>query len=329
MNFLKRSLLLLLPLKLLLSCATGQYDLKNWMQEDGKIKVLATTGMIADLAKAVGGDEADVIVLIKGDLDPHSYQLVKGDDEKLVRADILFANGLGLEHGPSLQRHLESNPKARFLGSLLVKEYPELILKVKGQTDPHIWMDLSLFAKTLPVIVQAYSEKRPDKAADFASRGKEMEIALLKAHEDAKKAIHSVPENKRYLITSHDAFNYFARAYLSEPGEVESGAWQKRFAAPEGLSPDSQLSQKDITDILVHVKKYNIEVIFPESNVSADSLKKIRDAAREMGMKISLGNPYLYGDAMGPPGSDGETLPKMVVHNAKTIAEDLTGGVNE
>lgn len=320
-------LLSLLSAVFLFSCASGQYDLKNWMKEDGHIKVLATTGMIADLVKAIGDEDVDVIVLIKGDLDPHSYQLVKGDDEKLVRADIIFANGLGLEHGPSLQRHLEQNPNAKFLGSLLLKNHPDLVLKVKGQTDPHIWMDLSLFAKTLPVIVEGLSEKRPEMAAVFAERANKLTADLMAAHEKAKVEMHTVPEDKRYLITSHDAFNYFARAYLSEPGEIENGTWNKRFAAPEGLSPDSQLSQKDIVDILAHMKKYKIQVIFPESNVSADSLKKIKNAANEKGMKVSLGNPFLYGDAMGPPGSDGDSLTKMVVHNAKTIAEDLKEGV--
>lgn len=319
----------ILSLLFLISCASGQYDLKNWMAEDGKIKAMATTGMIADLVERVGGDEVDVIVLIKGDLDPHSYQLVKGDDEKLSRSDVIFANGLGLEHGPSLQSYLSESMKAHFLGSLILKEYPELILKVDGQTDPHIWMDLSLYAKTLPVITEALSGLRPEKKSYFEAREKEAYKALMEGHEQAKKIMNEVPERERFLVTSHDAFNYFARAYMAEPGEVENGAWQKRFKAPEGLAPDSQLSQKDISDILTHVKKYNIHVIFPESNVSPDSLRKIREAASEEGLEITLGNPYLYGDAMGPSGSGGDTYVKMVLHNAETIAEDLTGEIND
>lgn len=308
---------------ILFSCASGNYELRDWMKDNGKIKVVATTGMIADLVKQVGGDQVDVMVLIKGDLDPHSYQLVKGDDEKLVRADVIFANGLGLEHGPSLQKHLETNKKVYFLGSLLLKNYSDQLLRVQGQIDPHVWMDMSFFAKTIPVIVEGLSQARPEESKLFHENGEALTALLLKEHEEVKNELKKVPENKRYLVTSHDAFNYFARAYMTEPGEQESGEWTKRFQAPEGLSPESQLSSKDIEDILKHIQKYHITVIFPESNVSSDSLKKIKSAADEMGIKISMGNPFLYGDAMGPAGSDGDSYIKMLKHNAKTIAEDL------
>lgn len=313
-------------LLLLFGCASGQFELKEWMKEDGRVKIVATTAMVTDLVKAVGGDEVDVIVLIKGDLDPHSYQLVKGDDEKLVRADLIIANGMGLEHGPTLQAYLKGSPKAYLLGSEILANYPDLALSVDGAQDPHIWMDLSLYAKTVPVIVKALSKARPEKAGQFQDRGEILKKELLAAHEKAKTILHEVPKEKRYLITSHDAFNYFTRAYLAEPEEVVSGEWQKRFEAPEGLAPDSQLSQKDILDILNYVEKYHITVIFPESNVSSDSLRKIQQAARDKGISITLGNPYLYGDAMGPPGSDGDTYIKMILHNAHTLAEDLKNG---
>ena len=305
-----------------MSCSSGNYELRDWSRDKDKIKVLATTAMIGDLAKEVGGEEVHVLILIKGDLDPHSYQLVKGDDEKLSFADIIFANGLQLEHGPSLQHYLENHDKVHFLGNKLLNFNPSPLLNYKGQVDPHIWMDLSLFAQTLPVIVEGLSKVRPEKKVYFAERGKKLEETLLKAHEKVRHILAQVPSEKRYLVTSHDAFNYFARAYLADEGESD---WQNRFAAPEGLAPESLLSTKNISDILDHVKKYRIRVIFPESNVSTDSLRKIQNAAKEEGLEITLGNPYLYGDAMGPPGSDGDTYLKMIEHNAKTIAEDING----
>lgn len=317
------NLYLLLVVLVFSSCGSGQHELKNWMVPNGRVKVLATTAMIADLVKEIGGDKVDVIVLIKGDLDPHSYQLVKGDDEKLGRSDIIFANGLGLEHGPSLQSYLEKHSKVKFLGSLLQKNYPSEILRFNGQTDPHIWMDMSLFAKTLPVIVEGLSEARPQYKEEFKERGDKLTQELLAIDLQIIEEMKKVPPSRRFLVTSHDAFNYFARAYLAEPEEKASGEWMKRFRAPEGLAPDSQLSTKDIADILEHVEKYHIRVIFPESNVSSDSLKKIKNAASERGFQISLGNPFLYGDAMGPAGSDGDTYKKMLLHNAKTIREDL------
>lgn len=308
---------------ILFSCGAGNHELRNWILDKERLHILTTTAMIGDLVKEVGGDEVNVLVLIKGDLDPHSYQLVKGDDEKLLQADIVFANGLALEHGPSLQHHLHNNPKTRFLGDIFLKAQPSPLLYFKGQIDPHIWMDISLFAKTLPVIVETLSEKRPEKRDFFERRGKELHEKLMAAHKQVKAILKEVPKEKRYLVTSHDAFNYFARAYLAEEDELANGSWHVRFQAPEGLAPESQLSSKNIADILEHVQKYHITLIFPESNVSSDSLKKIQNAALEKGHIIKLGNPFLYGDAMGPPGSDGDTYIKMIEHNARTIAEDL------
>lgn len=302
-------------------CRTS--PLRQWMQADGKIKVLSTTAMIDDLVREVGGDEVDTIILIKGDLDPHSYQLVKGDDEKLARADILFANGLNLEHGPSLQRSLRDNPKAVMLGDLLMKSRPDKILKLKGDTDPHIWMDISIWSLNVPLISEALSRLRPEKSAYFQERGQKLIEELTQAHTEVLQIVHEVPAEKRYLVTSHDAFSYFARAYLAEPDEILNDQWRDRFQAPEGLAPESQISQQDIKEIIDHLKTYNIQVVFPESNVSRDCLQKIVQAGNEKGLQVRLGNPYLYGDSMGPCGSDGDTYLKMIKHNAKTIREDL------
>lgn len=317
------NLLFYLMCLLLCSCGPSNHELREWIQDKEHIKVLATTAMIADLVKEVGGDEVHVLVLIKGDLDPHSYQLVKGDDEKLLQADVVFANGLSLEHGASLAQHLNRNPKVFFLGDVLLKTRPNPLLSYKGQIDPHIWMDISLFAKTVPLIVEALTSQRPAKAAYFQERGKILADKLEKSHQQVRAILAKVPKEKRYLVTSHDAFNYFARAYLAEEDERASGSWTVRFQAPEGLAPEAQLSSKNIYDILEHILKYRIRIIFPESNVSSDSLKKIQNAALEKGLELRLGNPYLYGDAMGPPGSDGDTYTKMIEHNARTIAQDL------
>jgi manganese/zinc/iron transport system substrate-binding protein len=129
--------------------------------------------------------------------------------------------------------------------------------------------------------------------------------------------LQGVPSNKRYLVTSHDAFNYFARAYLKDPEEKE---WHDRFQAPEGLAPESQLSVADIIAIIHHMKKYQIKVLFPESNVSRDSIRKIVDAGNENGMELKIATTPLYGDAMGKKGDDGDTYIKMILHNGKTIS---------
>lgn len=298
-------------------------ELRDWKEPNGKIKVLSTTAMIHSLVQEVGREHVNSLTLIRGELDPHSYQLVKGDDEKFLFADLLFYNGLGLEHGPSLQKHLQNNPKAIGLGNQIQLESPELILIYNGQTDPHIWMDISLWKRAIPIIVRGLSEKDPAHAESYQQNGNRFLSEMEQTDAKVRQELAQIPPENRYLVSSHDAFNYFARAYLATEAEHQTGDWQSRVAAPEGLSPESQLSTADIQYILSHLKKYNIQVLFPESNLSKDSIRKIIHAGREQGLNLRMAEVVLYGDAMGSPGSDGDTYLKMIFHNARVIKEQL------
>lgn len=318
----------LIGLLIMSGCSSDQHQqrqahFQQWIQNNGKVKVLSTTAIIDDLVKQVGGEHIDTTVLIQGELDPHSYQLVKGDDEKLAFAQLIFYNGLGLEHGPSLHTYLLKNPKAIALGNLIDQQQMGDVIYVHGQKDPHIWMDIAIWSKAVPFIVQALSQQDPAHTADFQSNGQKLQAEMEKTHQQVKDIMHQVPANKRYLVTSHDAFNYFARAYLSEKGEVESKEWEKRFAAPEGLAPESQLSVTNIKDIIKHLKRYQIHLIFPESNVSRDSIRKIVQAGNEEGLDVQIACCALYGDAMGQPGSEGDSYLKMLIYNAKTLATHM------
>lgn len=311
---------------LLVSCEpsaeNSRDSLRVWMQPNGKLKVLSTIAMIDDLVDQIGGPYVDGITLIKGDLDPHSYQLVKGDDEKLAFADLIFYNGLGLEHGPSLQNFLHSSSKATALGDKLRESDPQAIILYKGQVDPHIWMDIGMWMKIVPYIVEALSQKDPNHVEEYRKNGEALLSKMSQVNEEVKNELQSIPSEKRYLVTTHDAFNYFTRAYLSEEGETDK-QWQERFAAPEGLAPESQISSSDIQEILDHLTKYHIHVIFPESNVNRDSIRKIVQAGKEKGLELKIAEVSLYADAMGKPHSDGDGYLKMIRHNATSIAQLL------
>ena len=324
-----RVLLTLLSVLLLTQCSSdGRKEelaqLKEWMAPNGKSKVLATTSMIGDIVKTIGGNEIDSWVLIRNGLDPHSYQLVKGDDEKLTSAQVIFSNGLGLEHHPSIAHLLEEHPHTVSLGDVSMRENPEWLVHVDETPDPHIWMDMSIWQKTVPLIVDALSQTAPQHAKLFQERGKALEQKIAESHVQIRKMIQEIPENDRYLVSSHDAFNYFGRAYMAKPDEKDNDLWMKRIAAPEGLSPESQLSPTHIQSILDYLKLNNISVIFPETNVSKDSLRKIVQAGTEMGLNVHCSTDPLYSDAIGEPGSDGETYLKMIWHNAQTIQKNLT-----
>lgn len=284
-------------------------------EPNGKLKILSTTAQIGDLVSSIGGGRIHPQVLIKGDLDPHSYEIVKGDSEKLQGADLIFYNGLGLEHGASLSTLLRSSSKSIPIGEKISAAVPDQILKRGEVIDPHIWMDISLWVKGIDPIVEELSRLDPEGTSYYKERGEELTLRMKEAHLEIKAILQSIPSEKRYLVTSHDAFHYFTRSYLADPNEVN---WRERFAAPEGLAPEGQLNARDIQKIIDHLRLKNISVLFPESNVSRDSIRKIASAGRELGLEIRICGEPLYGDAMSRL-----SYLEMMQYNAKTIAKHL------
>ena len=305
---------------------------QEWWASNGKVKVLSTIAMIDDLVKEIGGEHVDSIVLIRGELDPHSYEFVKGDDEKFLAAKVIFYNGLGLEHGPSLECHLRKNTRAVSIGDTILRQHPDLILSIEGQTDPHIWMDVSLWAHALDTIVEKLSAEDPAHAEEFLERGKVLHAQMMEVHEKTFARLQGISEDKRYLVTSHDAFNYFTRAYLATPAELlpadaKEPLWKKRFRAPQGIAPDSDLGSMHIQDIIDYCAKYHVTVLFLESNVSPDSINAIVTSGRKKGLVLSVAEGVLYGDAMGGPGSTGDSYLKLIEHNAEVITTNLEGDI--
>lgn len=296
----------------------------NWRQENGRLKVLVTVSVIEDLVTRVGGEEIDVLTLISGQLDPHSYQLVKGDAEKLARADVIFCNGLGLEHNPSLRYLLTHTPKAVFLGDAVRQRHPELILESEGQADPHLWMDMSLWAECLDDVVSSLSHFLPEKASVFQMRGEAMRRAMLEQHAQIRQRLQALPEERRYLVASHDAFNYFARAYLATPEEQAQNKGCRRFLSPEGLAPESQLSTAHLQTVLSYLENHRIHVVFPEATLSPDALKKLVDAAQKKGLKVRLASRPLLADSLACPGSAGDSYLGMIEYDADVIYNELS-----
>lgn len=303
---------------LLVAC--GGVSQNTYLAENGKMKVLSTTAMIDDLVAEIGGEEVDHLSLIIGDLDPHSYELVKGDDEKFYRADLIFYNGLGLEHGASLHGMLHKNEKAIGLGDLLYEKDSQAFLVIDHQLDPHFWMDIALFSRAIDPIVKALGEKDPAHATLYKERGEKLREKMLKTDEHLRKELQLVPSEKRYLVSSHDAFHYFARKYLAQPEEHN---WEQRFMAPEGLAPDGQMSLIDIEEAVEFLCKHQIHVVFPETNINQDALRKIVAICREKGLHVRIAEVPLYGDAMGSKGTGAETYLQMIEHNVHTLSDQL------
>jgi manganese/zinc/iron transport system substrate-binding protein len=197
---------------------------------------------------------------------------------------------------------------------------PESFLFVDGQVDPHVWMDVSLWAKMVELIRDELILLEPKEESFFRERSNALKGDMEMLHENIYALLQKIPAEKRYLVTSHDAFNYFAKRYLREEGEEDA---KKRFIAPEGLAPDGQLRTADIQRTIDHLSLYQIGVVFPESNVSRDSLKKIVSVCAQKGLDVRIAPDELYADAMGAEGSSADNYFKMMEHNAAVIAQSL------
>jgi manganese/zinc/iron transport system substrate-binding protein len=299
-------------------CSQGDSSIDEWVLPDGKIKVLSTTAIIDDVIGKIGGDRIAHLSLITGEMDPHSYELVKGDDEKINLATLIFCHGLGLEHGASLRMKLAHKKGVTYLGECVKAKNPEAILMRKGQVDPHIWMDVSLWKDVIDPIVKELSKVDPEGASFYEQNGEALTREMLQMDRKIITQLSQIPSDKRFLVTSHDAFNYFTRRYLAQGDEN----WSCRFQAPEGLAPDGQLSCFDIGQIVDHLHAHQIRVVFPESNVSKDSLKKIISACSEKGLPIKIARGHLHADALGSKGSDADTYLKMMEHNLSLLVNE-------
>lgn len=280
----------------------------------GKITVLSTIAMIDDLVGQIGRERIEHLSLIKGEIDPHSYELIKGDEEKFSSAAVVFYNGLNLEHGASLQYQLQKHPQSIALGNLIKDKHPEMILFKNGQMDPHIWMDILIWVEAIDPIVSSLSSIDPDGSDYFKSNGEQLRQKMLHSHQLISEKLSAIPDDKRFLVTSHDAFHYFSRRYL--------GPDISRCTAPEGLAPDGQLSSRDIQRIVDYLTDRNVGVVFSESNVSHDSLRKIISVCLHKGLKVRLSDQILYADALGAPGSGAASYLAMMEHNAEVLVHE-------
>ena len=326
MKEISRWILFILMVVITISCTDPVHinrmqTINDWMKNNNKVKVLCTTEMIGDIVKAVGGNHINLITLISGNLGPHNYEIVKGDDEKIRNADIVFFNGLGLESTPSLNHLLKSQKKSISIGKWIMKNYPHDVYIIKGQVDPHIWLDISIWQKIITPIVDALIEVDPEHSNEFKANGKKTLNHMEKTHYEIKMYLQEIPEEKRYIITSHNSLNYFTRAYLSTNEELKNGNWKNRYNSPEGLMPNVHMNLVDIQRIIDFITKYNIKTLFAEANVSTDSLKKIIDAAKKKKIYVHLSEEPLYCDTLGE--STENNYIKMMQHNAYVIEKYL------
>ena len=282
-------------------------------QGDAPLAVVATTGMIADAVRQVGGDRVAVQALMGPGVDPHAYRQTRTDILAMARADLVLWHGLYLE--AQLEEFLLDLARDRAVIPV-AESLPRDALVAhddyEGRFDPHVWMDPALWAQVVAAVRDALAAARPAAEAAFR-KGAERhmaEIAALGAY--ASEALASVPESQRVLVTSHDAFNYFGRAYGFEVLGVQ------------GISTESEAGLNRIATLTDTLVERGVRAVFVESSVSDRNIRALIEGAASRGHTVRIGAELFY-DAMGADGSYEGTYIGMIDHNVTAIARALGG----
>jgi manganese/zinc/iron transport system substrate-binding protein len=277
-----------------------------------KIRVVATIGMITDIVSQVGGERVQVDGLMGPGVDPHLYKASEGDVTRMAGADIIFYGGLHLE---GKMTEVFERMGGRILTvavtdgidrSLLLKP-PEF----KGVFDPHVWFDVTLWMKAVEQVAETLAGIDPPHGEAYRANAKAYLGKLSELHEYVKTRAKEVAPSRRVLITAHDAFNYFGRAYGFE------------VLGLQGISTVSEAGTADIQALAKLIVERKIPAVFVETSVSPRTIESLKEAVRARGFDVEIGG-NLYSDAMGNPGTPDGTYIGMVRHNIDTIVSALS-----
>jgi ABC-type Zn uptake system ZnuABC Zn-binding protein ZnuA len=269
------------------------------------LRVVATTTQVADLAANVGGDRVRVTSLLKPGIDAHDYEPSPADIDAIARADLVVQNGVGLEEW--LGDTIESSG---FAGPVVDASQGVRLRQVDGEADPHIWQDPGNARRMAANIERGLAAAEPADASAFAANLAAYTKELEALDAEVERQIDSLANTK--VVTNHDAFGY----YLDRYGLELVGSVIPSF------DTSAELSGRDIRDLVAKIKATGVKAIFSETSLPPRAAETI---GREAGVKVVVGDDALYGDALGPPGSDGDTYLKMIRHNTATIVGNLSG----
>jgi manganese/zinc/iron transport system substrate-binding protein len=277
-------------------------------------RIVTTVAMVTDIVRQVAGDQWQVEGLLGEGTDPHLHKPTREDVKLLAEADVVFYSGLMLEgrmgdtfakigrQGKPVYAVTEGIDESR------LREPPEFA----GHWDPHVWMDVKLWAQAVHFVADTLAELDPPHAADYRARAAAYEEELTRLDEYCRRVVQSIPEEQRVLVTAHDAFGYFSQAYGIEVRSVQ------------GISTESDPAIDDINQLVQFLVDRKIRAIFVESSVSPKFMQALIEGAADKGWTVSIGGK-LFSDAMGAPGAYEGTYIGMIDHNATTIARALGG----
>ena len=276
-------------------------------------QVVATVGMIGDVAAEIAGECAEVTVLMGPGVDPHLYQATSGDVRDLGRADLILYGGLSLEGqlGDVLDRFGSRTPTLA-VSEAGVPPADRIRTSSAYGVDPHVWMDVALWSGTIAPIADALADVAPDCTEAIRERAQRYRSQMRALHAWIEAATATVPEDHRVLVTAHDAFAYFGRAYGFDVVGIQ------------GVSTESEASVADIRATAETIASAGVPAVFIETTINPRTVEAVLAAAERMGAGAELGGS-LYADAMGEPGTPDGTYLGMLRANTVAIVASLDG----
>lgn len=276
-----------------------------------KLRVVTTIGMITDIVKNVGAEHVEVTGLMGPGVDPHLYKASAGDVQRLTSARLIFYNGLHLEAkmGDILAKMSGDTKTVAVTDGVdrgLLLTPPEF----EGQYDPHLWFDVTLWMKAVEKVRDTLSEIDPGGAAAYRANAERYLAELAELHQYVKTQASLVLPEQRVLVTAHDAFNYFGKAYGFEVRGLQ------------GISTATEAGIADVQELATFIAERRIPAIFVESSVSSRHLEAVKAAVNSKGFSVDIGGE-LFSDAMGTAGTPEGTYLGMVRHNIDTIVTAL------
>ena len=280
-------------------------------KSSGKLKVVVTTSMLTDLVKNIGGDLIDLQGLMGAGVDPHLYKASEGDVSKLFNADVIFYNGLHLEGKlVAVFEKMETQKTTVALGEFLAKEGLIGSDYFASNYDPHVWFNIQYFKEFSDKVTSVLSEEDPKNAASFTANNLAFQQKLDLLHTAVVNTIATLAPEKRVLVTAHDAFNYFGKAYGF------------KVVGLQGLSTATEAGVQDVQKLSEYIIANKVKAIFIESSVPRRTIEALEAAVLSKGHQVSIGGS-LYSDALGDGGSVEGTYVGMFLYNVKTIVNAL------
>lgn len=288
------------------------FSCKNEDKKNDKLQVVTTTSMVTDLVINIGGEAIDVKGLMGSGVDPHLYKASEGDVSKLANADLIFYNGLHLEGKlvEVFEKMGSQNIKTIAVSDAIDKNTLIGSEYFASNYDPHIWFDITYWEQVTQFVINKLSEAVPSQKDTFEVNGKIYLKQLSDLKKEVNSTINTLPKNKRILVTAHDAFNYFGKAFGFE------------VVGLQGLSTATEAGVQDVQKIAAFIIDKKVKAIFVESSVPKRTIEALQAAVNSKGHDVIIGGT-LYSDALGSAGTIEGTYIGMFKYNVNTIVNAL------